>query len=157
LIRGHKHHAPSVARYRRSTTTRRVEDAQASRTSVPNSNVSLIHIQILISRLQLKDLLNLKQQQANVLEARSTRKQATATGEHGKTIMVFTIVTIISVSIHHVQTHYRNKLIGKASFNFHDYGLHFKHCRLSACYDSGNSELSRIYWLRQRLRIWLCK
>ena len=46
---------------------------------------------------QLKDLLDLKQQQANVLEARVSRNQAFSTKEQGKTIMVFTIVTIIFV------------------------------------------------------------
>jgi hypothetical protein len=43
--------------------------------------------------------LNLKQQQANVLEARVSRNQAISSGEQSKTIMVFTIVTIIFVSL----------------------------------------------------------
>jgi len=47
---------------------------------------------------QLKDLLNLKQQQAYVLEARVSRNEAISSGEQSKTIMVFTIVTIIFVS-----------------------------------------------------------
>jgi lipid II:glycine glycyltransferase (peptidoglycan interpeptide bridge formation enzyme) len=46
---------------------------------------------------QLKDLLNLKQQQANVLEARVSRNQAISSGEQSKTILVFTIVTIVFV------------------------------------------------------------
>ena len=49
---------------------------------------------------QLKDLLELKQQQANVLEARVSRNQSIASKKTGKTIMVFTIVTIIFVSKH---------------------------------------------------------
>lgn len=48
--------------------------------------------------LQLKDLLELKQQQANVLEARVSRNQAISSKRTGKTVMVFTIVTIIFVS-----------------------------------------------------------
>jgi len=48
--------------------------------------------------LQLKDLLDLKQQQANVLEARVSRNQAIDAGKQGKTILVFTIVTIVFVS-----------------------------------------------------------
>jgi hypothetical protein len=47
---------------------------------------------------QLQDLLNLKQQQANVLEARVNRNQSIIAKEQNKTIMVFTIVTIIFVS-----------------------------------------------------------
>jgi len=41
--------------------------------------------------------LNLKQQQANVLEARVSRNEAISSGEQSKTIMVFTIVTIVFV------------------------------------------------------------
>ena len=50
-----------------------------------------------LTSLQLKDLLNLKQQQANVLEARVSRNEAISSGEQSKTIMVFTIVTIVFV------------------------------------------------------------
>jgi hypothetical protein len=46
---------------------------------------------------QLKDLLNLKQQQSYVLEARVSRNEAISSGEQSKTILVFTIVTIIFV------------------------------------------------------------
>jgi Mg2+ and Co2+ transporter CorA len=48
---------------------------------------------------QLQDLLNFKQQQANVLEARVNRNQAITSKEQNKIIMVFTIVTIIFVSV----------------------------------------------------------
>jgi Mg2+ and Co2+ transporter CorA len=56
-----------------------------------------IQIKRRLTSPQLKDLLNLKQQQANVLEARVSRNQAISSGEQSKTIMVFTIVTIIFV------------------------------------------------------------
>ena len=47
---------------------------------------------------QLKDLLDLKQQQANVLEARQSRKQAVIAAKQGKVVLVFTVVTIVFVS-----------------------------------------------------------
>ncbi|RDW70932.1 hypothetical protein BP6252_07495 [Coleophoma cylindrospora] len=59
----------------------------------------------------LKDLLNLKQQQANVLEARITRRQATSTGEQGKTIMVFTVVTIIFLPLTFMTTVFQLNII----------------------------------------------
>ncbi|KAK0113866.1 hypothetical protein ONS95_014109 [Cadophora gregata] len=43
----------------------------------------------------LKDLLDLKQQQANVLEARQSRKQAVIAARQGKVVLVFTVVTIV--------------------------------------------------------------
>lgn len=43
----------------------------------------------------LKDLLDLKQQQANVLEARQSRKQAVIAAKQGKVVLVFTVVTIV--------------------------------------------------------------
>jgi hypothetical protein len=43
----------------------------------------------------LKDLLTLKQQQAGVVEAREAVKQATETLKQGRSIMLFTIITII--------------------------------------------------------------
>ncbi len=46
----------------------------------------------------LKDLLTLKQQQAGVVEAREAVKQATETLKQGRSIMLFTVVTIIFVS-----------------------------------------------------------
>ncbi|KAE9378683.1 hypothetical protein N431DRAFT_325760 [Stipitochalara longipes BDJ] len=52
----------------------------------------------------LKDLLNLKQQQAYVLEARVSRNEAISSGEQSKTIMVFTIVTIIFLPLTFVTT-----------------------------------------------------
>jgi membrane protein YqaA with SNARE-associated domain len=39
--------------------------------------------------------MDLKQKQANVSEARSSRKQAEATARHGRIILLFTVVTII--------------------------------------------------------------
>src|SRR5579871_4015213 len=55
-----------------------------------------------IDNSQLKELLALKQQQAGVIEAREAVKQATATLEQGKSIMLFTIVTIVFVSNHYL-------------------------------------------------------
>ena len=48
--------------------------------------------------LQLKDLLTLKQQQAGVIEAREAVKQAKETLKQGRSIMLFTVVTILFVS-----------------------------------------------------------
>ncbi|TVY18934.1 Ankyrin-2 [Lachnellula arida] len=45
--------------------------------------------------IALKDLLDLKQKQANVAEARSQRHQAEETTTQGKAILLFTIITII--------------------------------------------------------------
>ncbi|OAL23957.1 hypothetical protein AYO20_10807 [Fonsecaea nubica] len=45
----------------------------------------------------MNHLLDLKQKDANILEAAEARKQAEATTKQGRTIMVFTIVTIIFV------------------------------------------------------------
>jgi membrane protein YqaA with SNARE-associated domain len=39
--------------------------------------------------------MDLKQKQANVSEARSSRRQAEATARHGRIILLFTVVTII--------------------------------------------------------------
>ncbi|KAL5313433.1 hypothetical protein ACEPPN_019166 [Leptodophora sp. 'Broadleaf-Isolate-01'] len=47
----------------------------------------------------LKDLLDLKQQQANVLEARQSRKQAVIAAKQGKVVLVFTVVTIIFMRV----------------------------------------------------------
>lgn len=43
----------------------------------------------------LRDLMDLKQRQANVWEARIARNQVEVTARHGRSIMLFTIVTII--------------------------------------------------------------
>jgi hypothetical protein len=48
---------------------------------------------------QLKDLMDLRQKHANLSEARSARLQTEETSRQGNTIMVFTIVTILFVSI----------------------------------------------------------
>ncbi|TVY93931.1 hypothetical protein LAWI1_G000709, partial [Lachnellula willkommii] len=48
--------------------------------------------------LALKDLLDLKQQQAGVVEAREAVKQGEETLKQGRAIMLFTIVTIVFVS-----------------------------------------------------------
>lgn len=43
-------------------------------------------------------LLDLKQKQANIVEAEFARKQSEVTAKQGGTIMVFTVVTILFVS-----------------------------------------------------------
>jgi hypothetical protein len=48
---------------------------------------------------QIKDLMDLRQKHANLSEARLARQQAEDTGKQGNTIMVFTIITVIFVSI----------------------------------------------------------
>lgn len=47
---------------------------------------------------QLKDLLTLKQQQAGVIEAREAVDQAKETLKQGRSIMLFTVVTMVFVS-----------------------------------------------------------
>ena len=47
---------------------------------------------------QLKDLLTLKQQQAGVIEAREAVEQAKRTLRQGRSIMLFTVVTMVFVS-----------------------------------------------------------
>ncbi|OAP61529.1 hypothetical protein AYL99_03732 [Fonsecaea erecta] len=47
----------------------------------------------------MNHLLDLKQKDANILEAAEARKQAAATTQQGRTIMVFTIVTIFCVQL----------------------------------------------------------
>lgn len=48
---------------------------------------------------QLKDLLTLKQQQAGVIEAREAVKQGQETLRQGKSIILFTVVTIVFVCL----------------------------------------------------------
>lgn len=79
--------------------------AHCSKTFVDQSSKHLKHVERMQAQANqaydtLKDLLNLKQQQAYVLEARVSRNEAISSGEQSKTIMVFTIVTIIFVSPH---------------------------------------------------------
>ena|ERR1700760_3030966 len=47
---------------------------------------------------QVVHLLDLKQKQANLWEARSARAQAEETANQGNTLLLFTIVTIVFVS-----------------------------------------------------------
>ena len=54
---------------------------------------------IKLTDIQVKDLLSLKQQQASVVQAWQAAKQSEETVKQGRSIMVFTIVTIIFVSI----------------------------------------------------------
>lgn len=70
---------------------------QAERVCKAVSTNNLIK-NIRIKRLQLQDLLDLKQKQANVAEARSQRHQAEETARQGKAILLFTVITIIFVS-----------------------------------------------------------
>lgn len=49
------------------------------------------------SRLQVKDLLELKQQQASVMQAWQAVNQANKTIKQGRSIMMFTLVTIVFV------------------------------------------------------------
>jgi len=50
-------------------------------------------------KMQIKDLMDLKQKHANLSEAESARQQAMDTGKQGNTIMVFTIITVVFVGI----------------------------------------------------------
>ncbi|KAG4432903.1 hypothetical protein IFR05_011621 [Cadophora sp. M221] len=49
--------------------------------------------------LSLNDLLDLKQKQANVSEARSQRQQAQETARQGQTLMLFTVITVFFLDI----------------------------------------------------------
>lgn len=51
-----------------------------------------------ISSRKLKDLMALKQQQAGVVQAREAVRQADETLRQGRSIMLFTVITIIFVS-----------------------------------------------------------
>jgi hypothetical protein len=48
--------------------------------------------------LQLKELLNLKQQQASIVEAQAALERADESVRQGRAIMAFTMVTIFFVS-----------------------------------------------------------
>ena len=48
-------------------------------------------------KVQLKDLLDLKQKQASVAEAVASRQETAETARQGKTIMLFTVVTVVFV------------------------------------------------------------
>lgn len=48
--------------------------------------------------MQYKSLLDMKQKQANVVEAYLARKASEVAGEQNRAIMIFTIFTIIFVS-----------------------------------------------------------
>ncbi|KAJ2905503.1 Magnesium transport protein CorA [Zalerion maritima] len=52
----------------------------------------------------LKDLLTLKQQQAGVIEAREACKQAAETVKQGRSIMLFTVITIVFLPLSFVAT-----------------------------------------------------
>jgi hypothetical protein len=49
--------------------------------------------------MQIDFLLDLKQKQANILEAASGLQQAKESARQGKIILVFTLVTVIFVSL----------------------------------------------------------
>lgn len=61
-----------------------------------------------LTDIQVKDLLSLKQQQASVVQAWQAAKQSEETVKQGRSIMVFTIVTIIFVSIALPRMHFTN-------------------------------------------------
>jgi hypothetical protein len=69
--------------------------------SLQNSNKVIARIakQATISHENLIQLLDLKQKQASVMEAAYARSQAEETARQGKTIMVFTITTVVFLPI----------------------------------------------------------
>ena len=50
------------------------------------------------TRVQLRDLVDMKQQQANVVEAKAAIRRADESVLQGRSIVVFTVVTIFFVS-----------------------------------------------------------
>ena len=70
-------------------------EAAATNTSTAVSLYPLAPILPTTDTSQLKDLLTLKQQQAGAIEAREAVKQATETLKQGRSIMLFTVVTIV--------------------------------------------------------------
>lgn len=65
---------------------------------------------------QLDHLLNLKQQQASVFQTWQSTKQAEETMRQGRAIIIFTVMTIIFVSINPSHTYERCLLIMYTSF-----------------------------------------
>jgi BMFP domain-containing protein YqiC len=88
------------------------EECEATKLTLTRANNLLAAIESRISELNtlkeyamntsasLKDLLTLKQQQSGIFEAREAVKQASETLKQGRSIMLFTVITIIFVSIH---------------------------------------------------------
>jgi hypothetical protein len=74
-----------------------LEDA-ARNTSAAVRNISFYGASSGTNKVQLKDLLALKQQQAGVIEAREAVKQAKETLKQGRSIILFTVVSIVFVS-----------------------------------------------------------
>ncbi|KAH7370046.1 hypothetical protein BKA65DRAFT_10708 [Rhexocercosporidium sp. MPI-PUGE-AT-0058] len=57
--------------------------------------------------LSLNDLLDLKQKQANVSEARSQRQQAQETARQGQTLMLFTVITVFFLPLSFLTTFFQ--------------------------------------------------
>jgi hypothetical protein len=88
-----------------------IEESEAAKRTLDTADSLLEAVQSRISELNtlqeyarntsaaLKDLLTLKQQQSGIFEAREAVKQATETLKQGRSIMLFTVVTIIFVSV----------------------------------------------------------
>lgn len=57
------------------------------------------YLRVTKSLLKVKDLLDLKQQQAGVLQAWQSVNQSNEAIRQGRSIMIFTIVTIVFVSL----------------------------------------------------------
>ena len=72
--------------------------------------------------LQVENLLDLKQKQANVDESRMARWQAEVTQDQSRSVMVFTIFTVMSAAsppnntAHSTRSHQLNKLIDSYPF-----------------------------------------
>ncbi|KAJ0351576.1 hypothetical protein KNSL1_003207 [Colletotrichum chrysophilum] len=71
---------------------------------------------------QIKDLLDLKQQQASILQAWQSVKQADETVRQGRSIMIFTIVTIIFLPLSFMSSVFgmNNSTIGSDKMTFGD-------------------------------------
>lgn len=82
---------------------------------------------------QLSTLVDLKQKQNNMIDARTARLQAEQSHlmtleaeKQGRTLMVFTIVTIVFVSL--PQKYPLRHKYGRWSSQYMDYHLHWAHC-----------------------------
>ena len=112
---------------RKKTPSRQVATSRHLENLVirPQRDIKRMENQAMRTYLALNDLLSLKQAQGNVLEARSARQQAEATNaqaeetsRQGKTILLFTIITVFFVSIYEFLEYKRLLTMYQAPLSF---------------------------------------
>jgi hypothetical protein len=80
---------------------------EIAETKSRKQRVWLSHSSHHLKSLKVNVLLDLRQKQANISEAKSGREQAEETSKQGNTIPVFTVVTIIFVGPSFLREHLR--------------------------------------------------